>query len=785
MTSSSVRESSSLDQMNSTEPNLERASDSNILIKAGTVATDENLSKQPAEVTDFLDSATSTRVKMCGPTIDVSVLDRFEKMEFSKWFSIPYEIANFQWTSTDERASLLSQIVLPDFLFSKPLFYNKLLSFRYFHSDFKLSFRINGTAMHYGELLVVNVPYPAGMDTNPASGDLSKHLNYYSLSNAPNMCLSPTENSTHFLHVPWTLPSFWIDLDMEKQDFTYNNSNVLIFVLNPLSSLNDPVTPVSVSVFLECVNPVFSVLNASTTPYTPLGPSDWDLTFPSTKLNILDSSTLKVCDIESQGIGEAFQKAIHGVEAGVKMATEVATAAVRTGASIVDGVAMLSGKPDTLRTPNHMNRAFENVSTVVGTDLSRPLALIPDNAVKYLPSCISQTAEDSLSSLCQMNSLFDQIEIQRDSTGLFAYPVTPMTYRYSNPTETSNNVYHTNLSYLSSAFLFWTGTIVYKFQFVSSQFHSCRVRFYWSQNGKLSNDESAVTYNKVIDIQMNTEFEVAIPYYGLGPQRRCSASDFNGYLCATVVNPLTAGLTAGDPIPPIAMNCWIRAGGDFALYRPRGGLLTTLAPIASQADFSALESDTVTFDGFTIGEGQVTASALARRPGFVSMVDKSTIYRWWGQSDSQNPSFLRYLAGMYRFWRGSVRLKFLAAKSLVARIRNVNGIFEGGPILLDAVTDDRGLQGGFQLVPTGISALGAVTIPFYTNRYMFPTNQDEDLYLPGRTGQAPGVLLEGPSTTIPFDLYESAGDDFQYLVPIGAPAVHYAAPSLMDSLEIV
>lgn len=120
--------------------------------------------------------------------------------------------------------------------------------------------------------------------------------------------------------------------------------------------------------------------------------------------------------------------------------------------------------------------------------------------------------------------------------------------------------YLTPLSYASRMAMFWRGSIIFKFTFGKTEFHSGRLSFEYSKNA-FTEDLYPRT---IVDLREGSEFIITIPYADPKPW---SLSDnvSIGSLRIRVLNPLVAPSTAETSID---FNIEVYAGSDFELAGP-------------------------------------------------------------------------------------------------------------------------------------------------------------------------------------------------------------------------
>jgi hypothetical protein len=807
-----------LDQMNSTAPNVSTETNDTILIKGGDVATTSNLAQDVHNPTKFHDTANVSTLIMDTVHPDLSLTDRFAQFDFKKWFSIPYICHQFAWSSNQAAFNQTEFIDLPTALFNDKVFYDKLKAFRYFRCKFRITFRINGTSMHYGKLAVIPIPYPSGYASNATNGFWAgSHINSVSILNAPHVTLSPTENSTQSIELPWSLPAHWIDLDH------YSGGDVMYrLVIMPIVQLrtvaaSDPL-PIQVTTYCQVIDPEFSVLSADRADFFDPNLYEWNIkAVPNTMLSydlpIIQSSTksdqiVHLHDTRPQSTqsDEEKSKSASGMLAHVTEATEMLSASVGTAATLAPLVAACLGKPTDVNQTARMAIMPESLAHGHGSDLARPLSVFPTNSVKALNS---NTKYRSIVDLAKCYSYIEKVTVT--GTDRHRFQVTPLICRvaFAQENEDYVNIYHTNLSAASRFFNFWSGSIVFKFQVVCSQFHSGRMRVSWVPfDLKQSSSQLSATYNQVIDLQMNTEFEIVVPYYGLGPQRTVSLNDFNGILMIDMINPITSGIPVSSKAEKVEMLVWVKAGDDFRLYRPTLSMYSDVPPsfstspgdgnasvqssskvflphVKPQSSFATLKESAISYDGMTMGEDVPTILQLAKRPTTYDVDSETTtkdfymVYNWWANCDHTR-TWMKAMSSFFRFWRGSVVTKVVLPGTGVT-FSNRSYTFSPRDNLettksvwkpYSSSDTPVGSSEGAEYFPNSRFAIPTARIPFYSNLPMLPVPGDSTLHntdLPGTTVTLPSLEIRAFDSKY-VSLLVSVGDDFEYLFFIGASA---------------
>ncbi len=140
------------------------------------------------------------------------------------------------------------------------------------------------------------------------------------------------------------------------------------------------------------------------------------------------------------------------------------------------------------------------------------------------------------------------------------------------------------MSYFARSARFWRGSLVYKFRFIKTKYHKGRVIISWDPNGDISGnaDTETVTFSRVVDLAVEDEVEVVVPYKntapwsfpqfttatysnGATPSYTYDSEFHNGCITVRVQNLLTGPAAS----PQIDILCYVRAGEDFMLAVPQ------------------------------------------------------------------------------------------------------------------------------------------------------------------------------------------------------------------------
>mgnify|MGYP002062111961 CR=1 FL=1 len=168
-------------------------------------------------------------------------------------------------------------------------------------------------------------------------------------------------------------------------------------------------------------------------------------------------------------------------------------------------------------------------------------------------------------------------------------------------------VSYTPAAFVANFFLYWRGSMKYKFKMVKTEFHSGRIQVCFYPTDDYSNTADPYYVNRqIIDIREDNEFEVIVPFisrFGYIPQ-----GGHFGVLTIDVVDQLIAPSTVSSSITFLLEVC---AGDDveFAIPAPFNVVPQYAVP-QSNMETSGSKSGTNKHLSFTIGNTSINANPV-------------------------------------------------------------------------------------------------------------------------------------------------------------------------------
>ncbi len=149
----------------------------------------------------------------------------------------------------------------------------------------------------------------------------------------------------------------------------------------------------------------------------------------------------------------------------------------------------------------------------------------------------------------------------------------------------------------------WRGSMVFKFKFVKTEFHSGRLSFEFSPTSDpayAGPTNPAYVDRQIVDIREIDEVSIQVPYIATTPF--VHLSEIIGKLTVRVVDPLVAPSTVASTLTILVEVC---AGPDFEVAMPSTYPMTPVKVLSRQSGITASRSVS-----FTIGSSKIAADPV-------------------------------------------------------------------------------------------------------------------------------------------------------------------------------
>lgn len=507
----------------------------------------------------------------------------------------PVKIQDFTWSV----GAALEQVFTPwsDFL-SNAAVQKKIDNYHLLKGNLMLTFYVNGTPFHVG-MLIASYRY---LDSDNILVTGGGDTQIVSCSQRPHLKLNVATNKSGCLCVPFYYPHNYLSLNNATLAASAIGQ-VRITSFANLAQLNSGTDSVTITVYAQMQD---VKLTAPTVSNVALA-GEGDL-YGLFELQT-QSSINKKDEYEDDGVISGPASTIAQYAGYLTEAPVIGPFALATqiGANAVGGIARLFGysKPVNLSDMNPMRpHAVSSLALTEGADTSQKLSLTGKQEISVDPRLVGLPPVDEmdLKFLTQKETYLTQFTWDpSDTVGttLFSCDVDPMAERRSLVTG-GTEIIPTSLSFASRMFSQWCGSLKYRFEFITSNFHRGRLAIIYDPVGNIgSTDIYNLTYNTIVDLEDGRDFTVTFKWQQdrvwleldtegtstrtfytetTASTRAVNRNHSNGVFFVQVVNELVVP----DGTTPIKGVISISAGDDFMLQNPGDGIenISAFAPIA-------------------------------------------------------------------------------------------------------------------------------------------------------------------------------------------------------------
>jgi len=521
----------------------------------------------------FQDSVEPYCIDMGGHDDGTRTLHDNDEASFAEFFKRPVKIFQESWGT----GNLLSAEVSPFFAyFTNPRVANRISNFNLLKADLHIKVMVNGNGFFYGKAMAAYHPLFNYDFLSSHAALVPQDLTQ--TSQLPKVFIDPNTSAGGEMILPFFWHQDYIDIT-SSLDTTADIGTLFIRSINSLKHANTNSDSVTVTILAWCESISLAV---------PTAENAWQMTPQSGKEDEIDEAN-------KEGIvsGPASNLAKIGKGlASVPVIGPYAQAASYVANGVAQGAKLLGySRPPTSSLENVRPFATTNMALGNVPDSVNKLSLDEKQALTLDPRTASIAPEDPLAVrniACRESYLTKFNWFRQDNSGecLFQSYVSPVLWTKSG----TNTVHFPACAAATMPFLYWTGTIKFRFQIVSSSYHRGRLRFVYDPNLLPWNyEEYNVNYQQVIDIGETKDVTIEIgmgkplayllhedpadnpipfvtnPIVGTTLPR--SNLEKNGVLGVYVVNELAAAnTTAGNN--NVEVNVFISAGDDFMVAGP-------------------------------------------------------------------------------------------------------------------------------------------------------------------------------------------------------------------------
>lgn len=577
------------------------------------------------EILTFVDPDKETVLTLDNGTDETRNRVRVSDNSLGEFLSRPVKIASFSWSTGI--GSFYQNFDPWDLFLTNTRVSNRISNFKLGKMKLHVKFMVNGNSFFYGRLMACYLPFDNADEMTQNAGAILQHN--VQMSQLPRIFIDPTTSQGGEL----VLPFFY---HMDYLDLTYPSWEDLGTVT--LRTLNDLKHVQGTAAISEIVT--ISVFAWAT---------EVDLQAP-THVNSSGISPQSGKDEYEGNTGPISKPASAIAATAAALAVIPALKPYATATSIAAGAtakiasALGYSAPNMVEEPQYvLPRSNANMAVTNTPDSSAKLTVDCKQELTIDPRVLGLSGVDemSITHLATRDSYltkFDWIKAAPVEGLLWNAAVDPCLHR-----KIGNDVFMPACCGVTVPFLYWTGSMEFRFQIVASAFHRGRLAIVYDADSTPATRESNVAYTEIIDISTCREFSMKIanhqttgilPHIEVGPSTesdfmgtaRVTPSMANGTISVWVINALTSSATDPTINDDIAVNVFVKAGDDFEVFVPDDSMKRLVIKPQSGADpVDPVVEDNAPYPGTDVTIG--TTAPIVSHRNLVYSGEKITSFR--------------------------------------------------------------------------------------------------------------------------------------------------------------
>jgi hypothetical protein len=695
-----------------------------------------------------------------------------------KWFASqqlekPIILRQDTWAIGDVPGDVIATIDFPSIYSLMPpnLHTQTLGMYSYYRGNPVFRFQLNGTKFHLGQLVAVWMP----LRTSAYSSSIVTSMTGY-----PHVQLSASGNDPVELKIPFVHPQNYITTNTAN---TCDLGQLRIVVLNQLRSAASASSDLSITTTIHWDEPEVHVpvyLHAITTNMAETAPEPTGLF----------DKLFDVTNNATATISHLLTGNIRGV--------------LSSGGKTLTGVSTMD-KPAYVGVPQKTISPIGNLSHGKGVDVSQRMGLDAGATVPKVLDAFGGTDEEMtmkhVITTPMMVKTINWPDSKNQGDLLASWPVSPL---LSNDVSLAGLTF---IAYVAQVFSYWRGSIKYRFDFITTSFHTGRLMVVFQPNGQ---GQTAPTFtqamslpNTIIDMQKTSRVTVEVPFTSATPFKMCLAGEdnINSYTGSVYVFVLNDLVHPSNVAADIDINIYVSAGDDFEFAVPRNLILTlpiteeeTPEPTALfdnvQEGLSSKSETTILLATGGVhnyennfGEDYSLFDVAKRYSEILSYPEAGTsntplgsldipitpMFSRGGDVGVVHPTLLSYITQLYACWFGSLRykvltendrtkqctLKVVAYPNMGNHVASSSPILSGYPQVTTSTAQDNSIE--FEVCP-------------YTYYNFALTNHPDHEFPRDDMG---AIRIQASDNETNYHLYHAAGDDFQAFYMVAPPFYNF------------
>lgn len=552
--------------------------------------------------------------ELSDPTFAISEVG--DRDSLHTFMSRPVRIFSKFW-EVGESPAYVNAINPWELFLNNPRVINKLETFKLLQGKLCIKIVVNGSPFHYGKMIVAcrpssfdnntlvygptnSVPIQSNKDSVGANRNFPALRTLY--TSRPHVYVDPSTNQPQLIHWPFFTSGNYIDL---QNPITVQRMGVLeIWELQDLRHANGATDGVEITMFAWMEDAKFAGLTAAAPVVAQSG-----MRKRKTKKKPVFKNSKGQDEYKTNGLISTPASTVESYAGYFVNIPYIGMFAKATqiAAGAIGGVAKIFGysRPAVLSdTEFYRPQPLGNMANYSGADPVHKLSLDPKQELTVDPGTVGLPSDDQMSFayLIKREAWIDEFiwnlptESTLDSGLIYSTLVHPRNapiIQQSAVGGTSDGYTQTPISFVTTPFEYWTGSLRFRFQVVCSQFHRGRLMFVYEPTATALGtiDSTNNRFTHIVDIaeERDVTFEVnwtqqeayrrtdidagapGSPFTNvhsfLGPNPAFVADDLaksNGILQVFVLNSLAAPTDAAN----VKVNVFISGGDSFEVKAP-------------------------------------------------------------------------------------------------------------------------------------------------------------------------------------------------------------------------
>lgn len=483
--------------------------------------------------------------------------------ELANFFARPIKIQEFEWATA---GSLYATFNPWSLYLEDPRVSNRIANFNMMRCKLHLKFVINGNGFMYSRALVAYLPFHNWDALTETAAIFPEDLTQE--SQMPHIFLNPTTSTGGDMILPFVWPQNNVYIPTSE----WNNLGMCILrSFAPLKHANGATAVSTISVFAWAEDMNLNVLT-SVDPSTMVPQS-------GEEIDVANATGIV------SGPASAVSKAASALSTIPSIAPfATATSIAASGVSTVARSLGYSRPPQTRDNTSVKPVATSSLALTTVPDSCHRLTLDDKQELTIDPRITGLDSEDAMSikTIASKESFLTQF-----NWGIGTSPSTLLWNARVDPCIFNSGIsgkYHFPACCVAALpFKYWTGTMKFRFQVMSSAYHKGRLKITYDPNW-VANEEFNTMYTRVVDLSSETDFTVSIsngqtttlldhhlPGIDSVTQlfsstRYTSKEEGNGVVAVSILNELTTPNSTVNN--DVTINVFVSMGDDFEVYVP-------------------------------------------------------------------------------------------------------------------------------------------------------------------------------------------------------------------------